>query len=102
MLLQVPKVLSPEALKRCRAVVDGARDWADGAITAGTQSAQVKNNRQLPEDGEAARAARALVLEGLAKSALFFTGALPKKIFPPLFNRYDGATNSFGNHVDNA
>ncbi|MDP5008672.1 MAG: Fe2+-dependent dioxygenase, partial [Glaciimonas sp.] len=28
--------------------------------------------------------------------------ALPKKIFPPLFNRYDGAANAFGNHIDNA
>jgi PKHD-type hydroxylase len=101
MLLRVPEVLSPDALARCRAIVEAA-DWADGRITAGSQSEQVKNNRQLPEDGEAARAARALVLEGLSKSALFFTGALPKKIFPPLFNRYDGATNAFGNHIDNS
>jgi PKHD-type hydroxylase len=101
MLLRVPEVLSPDALARCRAIVEAA-DWADGRITAGSQSEQVKNNRQLPEDGEAARAARALVLEGLSRSALFFTGALPKKIFPPLFNRYDGATNAFGNHIDNS
>jgi PKHD-type hydroxylase len=101
MLLRVPEVLSPDAVARCRAIVEAA-DWADGRITAGSQSEQVKNNRQLPEDGEAARAARALVLEGLSKSALFFTGALPKKIFPPLFNRYDGATNAFGNHIDNS
>ncbi len=33
---------------------------------------------------------------------MFFSAVLPKKIFPPLFNRYDGATNSFGNHIDNA
>ena len=37
-----------------------------------------------------------------SKSALFITGALPKKTFPPLFNRYDGAANAFGNHIDNA
>jgi PKHD-type hydroxylase len=101
MLLHVPKVLSPDALTRCRAIVE-AGEWADGAVTAGTQSAQVKNNRQLPQEGEAARNARVLVLEGLSRNALFFSAALPKKIFPPLFNRYDGMTNSFGNHVDNA
>ncbi len=102
MLLRVPNVLSAEQLTRCRTLIENAADWADGSITAGSQSARVKNNRQLPEDGEAARAARAMVLEGLSKNALFFTGALPKKIFPPLFNRYDGTMNSFGNHVDNA
>lgn len=101
MLLRVPEVLSPSALARCRAIVEGA-DWADGKITAGTQSEQVKNNRQLPEDSESARAARAIVLDALGRSALFITGALPKKTYPPLFNRYDGASNAFGNHIDNS
>ena len=101
MLLRVPEVLSPSALARCRAIVEGA-DWADGKITAGTQSELVKNNRQLPEDSESARAARAIVLDALGRSALFITGALPKKTYPPLFNRYDGASNAFGNHIDNS
>lgn len=101
MLLRVPEVLSPAELARCRAIVEGA-DWADGKITAGTQSEQVKNNRQLPEDAQAAHAARAIVLDALGRSALFITGALPKKTYPPLFNRYDGASNAFGNHIDNS
>jgi PKHD-type hydroxylase len=101
MLLRVPEVLTPAELARCRARVEGA-DGADGKITAGTQSEQVKNNRQLPEDGQASHAARAIVLDALGRSALFITGALPKKTYPPLFNRYDGASNAFGNHIDNA
>jgi PKHD-type hydroxylase len=101
MLLRVPEVLSPAELARCRAIVEGA-DWADGKITAGTQSEQVKNNRQLAEDAEASHAARAIVLDALGRSALFITGALPKKTYPPLFNRYDGASNAFGNHIDNS
>jgi len=101
MLLRVPEVLSPDELARCRAIVEGA-DWADGKITAGTQSEQVKNNRQLPEGAEASHAARAIVLDALGRSALFITGALPKKTYPPLFNRYDGASNAFGNHIDNS
>ena len=101
MLLRVPEVLSPDALARCRAIMEEA-DWADGKITAGTQSEQVKNNRQLPEDSEAARTARAIVLDALGRSALFITGALPKKTYPPLFNRYDGTSNAFGNHIDNS
>ena len=42
------------------------------------------------------------MLGGLNPHAVFFSAALPKRIFPPLFNRYGGASNSFGNHVDNA
>ena len=42
------------------------------------------------------------MLAGLKRSALFFTATLPRRIVPPLFNRYDGGTNSFGNHVDNS
>lgn len=101
MLLQIPDVFTADELARCRSLVESA-DWADGSITAGTQSAKAKNNRQLPEDSEAARAARTLVLDALSRSALFFTAALPRKIYPPLFNRYGGEANSFGNHIDNA
>ncbi|MBX9964701.1 MAG: Fe2+-dependent dioxygenase [Burkholderiales bacterium] len=101
MMLHVPQAISLEAVKRIRRLIDAA-SWADGRITAGTQSAQVKNNRQLPEDSPASRDARLIVLDELGKSALFFSAALPKRIYPPLFNRYEGAANSFGNHVDNA
>lgn len=100
MLLALPDVLSPEERARIGALIEGA-DWADGRLTAGTQSAQVKVNQQLPEESEAARAARAIVLAALDRSALFFSAALPRRIFPPLFNRY-GEGMHFGNHVDNA
>jgi PKHD-type hydroxylase len=43
-----------------------------------------------------------IVLDALGRHALFFSAALPKKVFPPLVNRYGGAANAFGNHVDNA
>lgn len=101
MLIHIPEVLSPGALERCRQILDDA-PWVDGRVTAGTQSAQVKNNLQLPEDSAKAAATRAIVLEGLEQSALFFSAALPKVIFPPLFNRYEGEANTFGNHIDNA
>ncbi len=101
MLIRVPAVLEADALQRVRTVVVAA-EWADGRITAGLQSGAVKNNRQLPEDCPASREARTVVLESLGRHALFFTAALPRRIFPPLFNRYDGDANSFGNHVDNA
>jgi PKHD-type hydroxylase len=101
MLLHVPNVLSPAALARARALLADA-PWGDGRATAGSQSAQVKNNQQLPEEHPVTQALQALVLDALAEHLLFFAAALPKRIFPPLFNRYGGATNAFGNHIDNA
>lgn len=101
MLLHIPQVLTSDELARCRGIVSSA-PWADGRITAGSQSEQTKNNLQLPEDGAAAREAGAIVLAALERNALFFTAALPRRIYPPLFNCYTGDTNAFGNHVDNA
>lgn len=101
MLSHIPSVLTKNQVSEIRKIIDEA-DWANGSITAGTQSAKTKNNRQLPEDGVASQKARSIVLQALALNAKFLTGALPKKIYPPLFNRYDGLNNSFGNHIDNA
>jgi PKHD-type hydroxylase len=101
MLIEIPEVLSRQELQQVLQLLANA-PWADGRITAGTQSAQVKNNWQLPEQGEQSRAARAIVLAALNRNALFLSAALPKRIFPPLFNRYEGEHNTFGNHIDNA
>jgi PKHD-type hydroxylase len=100
MLLHIPKVLNEDELKALQALMQQA-PWADGKITAGTQSAQVKRNIQLPETCAEAEQARQIVLKALSRNALFFSAALPKKIYPPLFNQYrDGM--DFGAHIDNA
>ncbi|MBC7726757.1 MAG: Fe2+-dependent dioxygenase, partial [Microbacteriaceae bacterium] len=61
-------------------------------------------NLQLPEDLPAAQQPRHLVSVALARNPLFVTGAVPKSVYPPLFNRYGGGTdtNHFGDHIDNA
>ncbi len=101
MLLHISNILNEQQLRQCRDLLEKA-EWSDGRITAGTQAAQVKNNRQLPEELPEAMALRLIVLEAFSKSAAFFSAALPKRIYPPLFNQYSGVNNSFGNHVDNA
>ena len=95
MLLRIGQALAPEELARIRALLASA-DWADGRITAGDQSAGVKNNRQLPEDLPAAQQARQIVATALARNPMFVTGALPKSVYPPLFNCYSGQANAFG------
>lgn len=100
MLLHVPNVLNPDELSSLRQLI-AQTEWTDGKVTAGTQSAQVKRNLQLPEDTKDAEAARLIVLKALNRNALFFSAALPKKIYPPLFNQYREGMD-FGAHVDNA
>ena len=101
MLLHVKQVLSADDLREARALLKRAT-WGDGRVTAGVQSALTKNNEQLAQDSAQSKALQQIVLRGLNRHAKFFSAALPKRVFPPLFNRYGGAANSFGNHVDNA
>jgi len=100
MLLNIPDILNAEQVAAFRGRLDSA-DWADGRVTAGYQSAKAKDNAQLPEDSAVARELGSIVLEALSRNSTFFSAALPKRVYPPLFNRYAGG-QSFGFHVDNA
>ena len=100
MLLQIPEVLSAAQVGAIRARLDRAT-WIDGNATSGHQSARAKYNEQLAEGSAEARELGTVVLEALQRSSLFFSAALPKQVFPPLFNRY-GPGMTFGNHVDGA
>jgi PKHD-type hydroxylase len=100
MLICVPDVLSKAEVADFRAAMDAA-EWEDGRSTAGAQSAMVKKNEQLPPNGAIARQLGEAVIKALVASPLFVAAAIPKQIFPPLFNRY-GVGQHFGIHVDNA
>jgi PKHD-type hydroxylase len=100
MLLHIPDVLTSEQVSDARAKLEQA-EWVDGRVTAGHQSALAKDNRQLPEGHAVARHVGEQILAALQQSALFIAAALPLRVFPPLFNCYQGG-QSFGNHVDNA
>jgi len=100
MLVHVPQVLSREQVADARAKLDAAQ-WVDGAVTAGFQSVRVKHNLQLPEQHPLSEEIGDVILTALQRQPLFLSAALPFRVFPPLFNRYEGG-GSFGNHVDNA
>ena len=101
MLLTIDNVLTEEELAAASSLLAESA-WVSGLVTAGTQAAKVKNNQQLSENAPQMATLRRLVLGALNRNALFFTATLPKKIMPPFFNRYSGATNHYGFHVDNA
>lgn len=100
MLLPIPDVLTAEQVAQCRQMLEQA-EWVDGRATAGHQSARAKDNQQLPEDHAAAKELGNVILAALERNMLFMAAALPSKVFPPLFNRYESG-QSFGIHVDNA
>lgn len=100
MLVHVPNVLSAEEVAHCRRVLDAA-SWVDGKVTAGAQSKEAKHNLQLPEQSREARELGEIILKKLGRNELFTSAALPLRVFPPLFNRYDEGM-AFGTHIDNA
>ena len=64
---------------------------------AGEYEISVRGTQGCPE----AREMGEMILAALERHPLFISGALPLRVFPPLFNRYEGGM-SFGAHVDNA
>jgi PKHD-type hydroxylase len=100
MLIAIPDVLTADQVAQARELLDRA-EWIDGRVTAGPQSARAKDNLQLAEDNPTARQIGDTILTALQRNALFVSAALPLRVFPPMFNRYQGG-QSFGSHVDNA
>jgi PKHD-type hydroxylase len=98
-LICIPDVLSKDDVADFRRIM-AAEDWEDGRSTAGSQSAEVKKNEQLPPDGKTSRQLGERILRSLAANTLFVSAAVPRHIFPPLFNRYVPG-QFFGEHVDN-
>lgn len=100
MLITLADVLHPVPLQRVRHGLRQAR-WIDGRTTAGAQSAAVKNNLQMDPRSSTAADLGDVVLRALRDSPAFLSAAMPRRIYPPLFNRY-GEGHAFGAHVDNA
>lgn len=100
MIVQIPGLLTAEQVAHCRRTLEAAA-WVDGRVTAGVQSARAKNNLQAPEDSAEARSLGEMILGALGRNETFVSAALPLRVFPPLFNRYDQGMG-FGAHVDNS
>lgn len=100
MMLKIPEVLSREEVRQVRAALEQAA-WEDGRVTAGHQAIHVKENLQLPLDNPLTRELGNLILDRLGRVPLFIAAALPLRVLPPRFNRYEGG-GTYGNHIDNA
>lgn len=100
MLLHIPEVLSKAQVVALRRTLD-AGSWLDGTTTAGPLAAEAKNNLQFSTESPDYSALSQSIISALERHPLFVSAALPRRILPPMFNRYAGG-NHYGNHVDNA
>lgn len=100
MLLHVPDVFSKAKVKDMCSMLD-AGGWVDGAKTAGPLAVQAKHNLQFSIDSPQYLLLSESILSGLEHHPLFVSAALPYKILPPMFNRYEN-NGTYGNHIDNA
>jgi len=98
MLVTIPDVLKPEEVAHVRRVLEST-EWVDGRVTAGEQAVKVKKNLQVPIESPVAQELGQIVLRALANNPKFMTAALPLRVLPPMFNRYDEGM-TFGAHVD--
>lgn len=102
MLLHLRNVLTAAQLAELRAGLAAAGgDWIDGRASAGFQGAPVKRNRQLAEGSASAQRLGDLVLAAFERNPQFIGAALPNRVYPPMFNRYEVGMG-FGDHIDNA
>ena len=100
MLVHVPALLNSEQLEHFRKQLDvGNAPWVDGRVTAGHQGVHVKQNQQIAEGSSTAIELGNVVLAALERHPLFISAALPHRVYPPMFNRYQGGMH-FGSHVD--
>ncbi len=102
MFLHLKDLLTAEEVAQARGLLGDGAPWVDGRTSAGAQALAHKRNEQLAQTSDAASTLRPLVLAALQRDLLFFSAALPRKIFNPLFNRYSGDSNFYGAHVDGA
>lgn len=100
MVIEIPELFTPSEVQEMRAALESA-DWNDGRATAGHRAARVKDNDQLALDHPLTRDLGQRILAKLSQTPLFIAAALPARVLPPRFSRYDGR-GRYGNHVDNA
>ncbi|MDP2834546.1 MAG: Fe2+-dependent dioxygenase [Pseudomonadota bacterium] len=101
MLITIENVLTAGELASIHEILARSA-WVDGFLTSGPQAAKVQRNQELPEGTETISELRRQVMAALQRNALLFAAAFPARFYPPIFNRYGGTANFFGDHVDNA
>jgi PKHD-type hydroxylase len=100
MLIPILNLLNPQQVAYARQKLDTV-NWTDGSATAGIQAQRVKRNREVDSSDPVGRELGDMIVNALSNNGNFMSAALPLRIIPPKFNRYEGGER-YGGHVDNA
>jgi len=100
MLIVIENLLSAGEVANFRTRL-AAGHWQNGAGTAGSRSAAVKQNLQLPRTDTAAQELGERILTKLGNHPEFISASLAEKIWPPVFNLYQNGGH-YGTHSDAA
>jgi PKHD-type hydroxylase len=98
MLTHVPNVLNAEKLAECHALFAEA-SWVDGRKSAGPAAGSVKNNAEVSQLDPTAQKLGEIVVAAVMASQNFRATALPMRIVPPSFSRYNSG-QAYGQHCD--
>ena len=100
MLLMIADVMTKEELAQLRGLLKDVK-FDDGKATAGPAVRDVKNNLQTVANDKAMEEPRRIAGAALTRNDLLNQYALPRRLMPLMFNRYDTGME-YGGHVDNA
>lgn len=98
MFLTIADLLEPAALAALRTGLAEAQ-WEDGLATTGTAGRGRKNNLQVAPSDPHLEEWRRLVVQAVFSHPMMQFLVLPKRIMPPVFNRYDVGMY-YREHVD--
>ncbi len=100
MLMEIPRLLSAEEVRRLRELADKGQT-VDGKATAGEHVRHLKNNLEIQLERKYAIEVDTTVRNALRNNELFQDFAHPRLIAPPILNRYEPGME-YGEHMDNA
>lgn len=100
MIVVLEQLLDAQILATIRARLKDA-EWEGGSKTAGSFARDRKNNEQIADGSPLAVELGTLIADRLWADPTFISAALPRKLYPPRFNRY-GVGQTYGAHIDAA
>lgn len=97
--LHLPQVLNAEELEMLQGII-AESNFVDGKLTASMTAQSVKNNLQIDiNDQQVLPIMQNMVGNALMRSPLFRDAAIPLRLYPFLFSKYENGMN-YGWHVD--
>jgi len=100
MFFVIPDLLTADEVRRVREKLDSG-NFVQGAGTSANPSTSAKNNLQISYEDSRQNDARQIIEAAFERNPMFQFLALPKKVAPLTFNRYDVGMY-YKDHIDHA